>query len=186
MVGGHSVSRDTWWRNGGVLDAYIDIETTGLGFSHEITVIGIGLSDETGLRVVQLYDDDLTAGRLSDLLRGVKTTFTFNGSRFDYPFVQRRLGVDIQGLAKHRDLMLECWRQGLYGGFKAVERALGIPRVLQDMNGLKAVELWWQYKSDRDEQALDTLLAYNREDVANLLVLRSALAQRRRVPRAQR
>jgi hypothetical protein len=39
-----------------------------------------------------------------------------------------------------------------------------------------AVKLWWDYVNTGDQEALDTLLAYNREDVVNLYSLRQRLA----------
>jgi len=71
--------------------------------------------------------------------------------------------------------MYDCWRSNLYGGFKVVERQLGIQRRLEDMNGYKAVRLWWRYVNDYDEDALATLLEYNKEDVLNLKTLKERL-----------
>jgi uncharacterized protein YprB with RNaseH-like and TPR domain len=71
--------------------------------------------------------------------------------------------------------MYECWKNNLYGGFKAVEQQLGIRRQLKDVNGFEAVKLWWRYRDYGDHDALATLLEYNREDVVNLKVLREIL-----------
>jgi uncharacterized protein YprB with RNaseH-like and TPR domain len=71
--------------------------------------------------------------------------------------------------------MYDCWRNNLYGGFKAVERQLSIPRKLTEVNGYEAVRLWWRYVNDYDEDALSTLLEYNKEDVLNLKTLRERL-----------
>ena len=73
--------------------------------------------------------------------------------------------------------MYDCWRNNLYGGFKAVERQLGIPRQLQGIGGLEAVTLWWRYHDHGDRNALALLLQYNREDVVNLEALRKRLAR---------
>ncbi|MDD4877005.1 MAG: ribonuclease H-like domain-containing protein, partial [Dehalococcoidales bacterium] len=75
----------------------------------------------------------------------------------------------------HHDLMYDCWRNNLYGGFKAVERKLGINRRLTEVNGYEAMRLWWRYVNDYDEDALSTLLEYNREDVVNLKFLKELL-----------
>ena len=76
---------------------------------------------------------------------------------------------------EHRDLMYHCWRHGLYGGLKAVERQLGIYRRLKEVYGYEAVRLWWKYVNDYDMDALATLLEYNKEDVVNLRALRDRL-----------
>lgn len=163
-------------KGGTTMNAYLDIETTGLScYSDEITVVGIGLSDMSEFRVIQLFDDDVSAVAVRRLLRGVSTLYTYNGSRFDLPFIRHHLGVDVEGLATHHDLMLDCWQRGLYGGFKAVERTLGIRRQLTEVNGLQAILLWQEYKQRNDLKSLETLLAYNHEDVINLAALQEKL-----------
>ncbi|GAG47334.1 unnamed protein product, partial [marine sediment metagenome] len=86
-----------------------------------------------------------------------------------------RLGVNLAKLFRHCDLMYDCWRNNLYGGFKAVERQLGIQRRLKGITGYDAVRLWWRYVNDYDEDALATLLEYNKEDVINLKTLKERL-----------
>jgi uncharacterized protein YprB with RNaseH-like and TPR domain len=71
--------------------------------------------------------------------------------------------------------MYACWRNQLKGGLKAVERRLGIERQLTNVDGYMAVQLWWEYVNTGNPDALDILLAYNREDVLNLHVLRNRL-----------
>ena len=71
--------------------------------------------------------------------------------------------------------MYDCWRNNLYGGFKAVERQLGIARALTEVNGYQAVLLWWRYVESFDLDALNALLAYNKEDVVNLRILKERL-----------
>ena len=71
--------------------------------------------------------------------------------------------------------MYDCWRNNLYGGFKAVERQVGIERRLRDIGGYEAVRLWWRYVNYYDEDALAILLEYNKEDVLNLKTLKERL-----------
>lgn len=159
-----------------LLDAYLDIETTGLcSFYDEITVIGICLANGTENRLVQLVGGDVTRANLLRTLRCVDTIYTYNGSRFDLPFINFRMGVNLGEHFHHRDLMHDCWRNNLYGGFKAVERQLNIPRRLRGIDGAEAVALWWRYQIGRDSKALDLLLEYNKEDVVNLITLRRKL-----------
>jgi len=158
------------------VDAYLDIETTGLcSFYDEITVIGICLANDFENRLVQLVGGDATRANLLRNLRCVDTIYTYNGSRFDLPFINIRLGVNLIEHFHHRDLMHDCWRNNLYGGFKAVERQLNIPRRLRGIGGAEAVTLWWRYQIGHDRRALDLLLEYNKEDVVNLMTLREKL-----------
>ncbi|MDP6550118.1 MAG: ribonuclease H-like domain-containing protein [Dehalococcoidia bacterium] len=158
------------------MDAYLDIETTGLSHqTDELTVVGVFTDDCDSPALIQLVGDEITAERLVDAFVGVTALYTFNGSRFDMPFIRDRLGVDLEKGLRHRDLMYDCWDQGLRGGLKKVEKAMGIRRRLPDMSGLEAVRLWEQYQADRDEEALARLLEYNKEDILNLKVLRALL-----------
>ncbi len=58
------------------------------------------------------------------------------------------------------------------GGLKQCERALGICRgSLDGVDGYFAVLLWYDYLRNGNEKALETLIAYNIEDVVNLEAL---------------
>ena len=160
------------------LDAYLDIETTGLSRDyHEITIVGLYLIGESKTECVQLVGDEISAESISKSLEGVDTIYTYNGTRFDLPFIYRRLGIDLTDDFTHHDLMFDCWRANLYGGLKSVERQLGIRRKLKEINGYEAVRLWWRYVNDDDASALAKLIIYNREDVMNLRALRDMLLQ---------
>jgi uncharacterized protein YprB with RNaseH-like and TPR domain len=71
--------------------------------------------------------------------------------------------------------MYDCWKNNLRGGFKAVERQLGIDRESKGIDGLEAVRLWWKYIDAFDLEALNTLLQYNKEDVLNLKILKDKI-----------
>jgi len=157
-------------------DAYLDIETTGLScFYDYITVIGIYRCNGKDDRLVQLVGGEVTRDNLLKALEGVNRVYTYNSRRFDLPFIRASLRVDIEARFDHRDLMYECWRNNLYGGFKAVERQLGIYRQLQGIGGFEAVLLWWRYQNYGEQNALALLLQYNKEDVVNLKALRERL-----------
>lgn len=160
-------------------EAYLDIETTGLSpYLDDITVIGIYLVTDGAPKFVQLVGEDVTRENLLEALEGTDTIFTYNGRRFDLPFIKDHLDLDLEDEFRHHDLMYDCWRKNLYGGFKSVEQQLGIPRRLTGMGGFQAVILWWKYRSEGDRTALELLLEYNREDVVNLRVLREILEER--------
>ena len=162
-----------------LVEAYLDIETTGLSPENDvITVIGIYISNSKSSRLIQLVGNDVTRDNLRDALEDVDLIYTYNGSRFDLPFIEMALGVDIMRSRSHHDLMMDCWRNNLYGGFKVVQDRLGIARQCQDVNGLEAIRLWWQYQNYQDEEALQRLLEYNEEDVVNLKALNEKLCVR--------
>ncbi len=158
------------------LEAYLDIETTGLyvGYS-EITVVGIYLASSVQESVIQLVGDKITGDAILESLEGVSALYTYNGSRFDLPFIRASKGVDLVTRFNHCDLMYHCWKNKLYGGLKKVETCLGIDRQTKGVNGYLAVKLWWQYVNNYDQTALRTLLDYNKEDIINLKVLKEHL-----------
>jgi len=156
--------------------AYLDIETTGLSrYDCELTVIGIGLEKGNKIQTIQLIENDLYEGKLVKSLERADEIYTYNGSRFDLPFIKAKLGVNLKECFRRRDLMYDCWRHGLKGGLKVVERKLGIDRKLKDVDGYVAVQLWWDYVINNNKNSLQMLLDYNAEDVVNLQVLRRKL-----------
>ncbi len=157
-------------------EAYLDIETTGLTFSaSEITVVGIYLCRGKEAEFIQFVGRDISADGILEALEGIDVLYTYNGSRFDLPFIHSQYGINLAELFRHRDLMYDCWGKKLYGGLKGVERQLGLKRKLPDMNGYEAVRLWWKYVDSFDLDALNKLLEYNKEDVINLKTLRDIL-----------
>ena len=157
-------------------EAFLDIETTGLSpLYSDITVIGVYLVGNGTERMVQLVGEEVTAENLHEVLQNVHTIYTYNGSRFDLPFIREWLGVDVKETYNHCDLIYDCWRNNLYGGLKIVELQLDITRQLKGIDGFQAVILWWRYRNHGDKDALKLLLHYNREDVMNLRALKEKL-----------
>ncbi len=158
------------------VEAYLDIETTGLTpRDSEITVVGIHRCNGDDTNFIQLVGKDISTQNILETLDGVEVLYTYNGSRFDLPFIHSRLGLNLAEHFNHHDLMFDCWRCNLYGGLKAVERQLGIERRLIEVNGYEAVRLWWRYVDYFDLDALNLLLEYNKEDVVNLRTLKDRL-----------
>lgn len=159
------------------MDAYLDIETTGfIGGDNYPTVVGIAVDFPNDcLTTAHLVGDKITPDAILHILEGVTTIYTFNGASFDLPFLAWRPGIDLRRRFEHCDLMRAAHRAGWKGGLKKIEVAMGIRRQLPDLGGYDAVLLWRQYQRHNDQAALETLLEYNREDVENLRVLRTAL-----------
>ena len=155
---------------------FLDIETD---FYQNITVVGF-YSQSTGFR--QIVGKDITRARLSRRLpkpaiisdgkatgMGLRELYTFNGHCFDLPVIKKRLGLDLREKYDSRDLRFICKKHGLAGGQKAIEKILGLKRELPDMDGRDALYLWQNYTEYGDEKSLSTLLAYNKEDVMNMV-----------------
>jgi uncharacterized protein YprB with RNaseH-like and TPR domain len=149
--------------------AYLDIETS---FEQSISVIGIYRPDYGTIQLVGAGVHDLN---LYQALEGVSTIVTFNGTSFDLPYIKKRLWSDLKSEYQHADLLYSCRRRGLRGGLKVVEQRLGIVRESAGITGWDAPRLWSRYDSYGDQQALETLLTYNREDVVHLAILEALL-----------
>ena len=158
------------------VEAFIDIETTGLSpWESEITVIGFYICSEMESRSIQLVGKDITRTEVLATLEGVDTIYTYNGARFDLPFIYQHLGINLAEMYDHCDLMFQCWKNNLKGGLKGVEKQLGINRELENVNGREAIQLWNRYLYSADLEALEILLRYNLEDVVNLKTLKEIL-----------
>lgn len=150
---------------------YLDIETTGLSYDQggRTTVVG-GHLPATGTELL-VKGQDLSADRIQQMLDRARLVVTFNGKRFDIPFLEREFDVDASDLP-HLDLMHALKKVGIRGGLKSIEKQLGLarPDELDGVSGYEAVLLWKRW--ERGEQAaLDKLLTYNREDVVNMVPL---------------
>lgn len=151
---------------------FFDIETTGLDEHRDhVTTVSFHQAGETTTLVA---GRDLTADRLREQFADASLLATFNGARFDVPFLEASFDVEID--TPHLDLMYPCKRIGLSGGLKPIERQLGIDRDRPDISGRDAVRLWHEYERG-DENALETLVSYNREDTENLRTLADAVCE---------
>ncbi|ELY58042.1 3'-5' exonuclease [Natronococcus amylolyticus DSM 10524] len=153
--------------------AFLDIETTGLSADrNDVTTVSIHRGDETKTFI---QGRDLTARRLEAELEESALLVTFNGQRFDVPFLETCYDLDVT--VPHVDLMYPCKKVGLDGGLKAIERELGIGRDMPDLSGRDAVRLWHEYESG-DDAALERLVEYNRADTENMKPLLETVAGR--------
>ncbi len=154
--------------------AFFDIETTGLDSArNNVTTVSVTRGGETTTLV---RGEDLTAPALRELFFDAPLVVSFNGKQFDVPFLEDSFDIAID--APHLDLMYPCRRIDLTGGLKAIERTVGIDRDRPDLSGRDAVRLWHRYARDDDDDALDTLVSYNRDDTENLRNLADVVATR--------
>jgi uncharacterized protein YprB with RNaseH-like and TPR domain len=144
---------------------YLDIETTGLDPSAHITTIAMydGTRIDYFIQGKNLHD-------FIDAIHQYKVLITYNGRSFDIPFIESYFNVQLPHA--QIDLRYVLGHLGFKGGLKKCENALGIDRqALDGVDGYFAVLLWHDYKTNNNQDALETLLAYNIEDVINLETL---------------
>lgn len=167
-------SGERWrlYRNFRADACFFDIETTGLSPNRdEVTCVTVRRDGET---MTLVKGRDLARDRLAALL-DAPLLVTFNGRRFDVPFLEQSFGLDVD--RAHLDLRYPCRALNLTGGLKAVERAVGVERDRRDLSGRDAIRLWREHEHGKDG-ALETLVAYNREDVASLRDIADVVARR--------
>jgi uncharacterized protein YprB with RNaseH-like and TPR domain/predicted nuclease with RNAse H fold/adenylate kinase family enzyme len=140
---------------------YLDIETTGLSFDlHYITVVGALYE---GKFFQWTWPEPLD--ELAELVKAAPLVVTFNGKRFDVPFLQAKAPV-IPAPKAHIDLLYSVRALGIKGGQKPAEVALGLRRDedIMEVDGLEAVACWCSGLYG-DSRSYNRLLRYNRADV---------------------
>lgn len=145
--------------------AYLDIETTGLGYGDSITTIAI--YDGASIRH---YVKSVNLDEFKKAIQEYRMIVTYNGRCFDVPFIESHFKIKMPHV--HLDLRYVLKSLGYAGGLKACEKRLGIDRQeLAEVDGYFAVLLWHDFVRNKNPQALETLLAYNIQDVVNLETL---------------
>jgi len=161
--------------------AYLDIETTGLSpYEGIVTVVTVHGGGATRTFVAGEDLEELPA-----YLRRFPVLVTFNGSRFDVPFLLVAFPQMVVPPV-HVDLRFVLYRLGHAGGLKRIEARLGIGdrTGVEGVHGLDAVRLWQEYRRG-SAGALDRLVRYNRADTVNLeplLALAAGELERRLLP----
>lgn len=144
--------------------AFFDIETTGLEPErNRVTTVSIHRGDETKTLI---RGKDLTREKLEQEFFKASMIVSFNGKRFDQPFLEKSFDMQIEN--PHLDLMYTCKRLGYSGGLKEIEKQMNIERELEDLDGREAIRLWKKYEKEGDEEALRKLVEYNQYDTVNL------------------
>lgn len=141
--------------------AYLDIETTGLGFppASQSTSIAVYFDGQLHLET----DEARKWKLLREIQNEAKLLVTFNGGPFDLPFLRREFSLSLS--QAHLDLRFWFAKLGYRGGLKKIQ--VQFPEVPQrefmDIDGFDAVRLWNMHLKGIP-RALDTLLTYNAED----------------------
>ncbi len=143
--------------------AYLDIETTGLSANYSY-ITTIAVYDGTKVH------DFIRGENLDDFPKFISkfpAITTFYGKAFDIPFIKKEMGIDFSQI--HFDVCFLLRKLKIKGGLKKIEKRFGISRgELEDLDGYTAVLLWNKFKKSKKREYLETLLAYNNEDVINL------------------
>ena len=149
--------------------AYIDIETTGLSRDYN-RITTIALYDGVQIRY---YVNGLNLEKFVEDIACYDLLVTYNGKLFDLPFIENFFGIRLP--QANIDLRYVLKSLGYKGGLKGCEKNFGLDRNgLEGVDGYFAVLLWHEYRKHAEPKVLETLLAYNIEDVVNLEYLMHA------------
>lgn len=142
---------------------YLDIETTGLAnWQNEITTIALYDGGSISYYINGRNLDDFKTD-----IEKYAVIVSYNGKTFDVPFIENYFGIKLDHA--HIDLRYDLRSLGYRGGLKRCETQLGLERVeLKDIDGFFAVLLWHDYQQTGNPKSLETLLAYNIQDVLTL------------------
>ena len=160
--------RESWraWPEFRDRTVYLDIETDGGMSGNSITTVGL-YDGERFTCLVKGQDLD----EFPDVIAKYGMIVTFFGAGFDIPMLRKAFPfVEFDHI--HLDLCHALKKLGIRGGLKKIEKQFGIGRTdeTDGLSGLDAIRLWREYQMGR-EQSLQTLIAYNEEDVVNLETL---------------
>lgn len=145
--------------------AYLDIETTGLGFPPQCksTTIAVYYGGQLFLE----HDKRRQLSLLRQIEEEARCLVTFNGGTFDLPFLRREFKLDFR--QAHVDLRFWMAKLGYRGGLKKIQQQFHEVRQREsmDIDGFDAVRLWRLHERGVPN-ALETLLTYNAEDTVVL------------------
>ncbi len=138
---------------------YLDIEVNSQG-----KVILLGIHDGNNNTNFFIHGANLETHIIEKELQKYKIMITFNGGAFDLPKLKNQLNIHLQ--IPHIDLKPLCRKLNLTGGLKEIEHTLNLKRSAHLYGN--PVDLWKAFHASKDQEYLQLLLDYNREDCENL------------------
>lgn len=174
---------DTYFGN--LRIGFFDIETTGLSPDRsKLILAGIACCEGNTVIAKQILAEDTSEEpevitEVLKELRGFDMVVTYNGKRFDMPFLLKRAQKNrihiSEALPYNLDLypavrsfsplkaMLPDLKQ------KTVESFTGLWETRADeISGAESVELYYYYAGTKDEKIRDVILLHNRDDILQL------------------
>jgi uncharacterized protein len=157
--------------------SYFDIETNGETYGDNITLV---VCYHKGRLYKFLNGDNLE--NFLDLLDEITLLVSFNGISFDVPMIQNYFHIP-KIPCPHIDLRWLAYHVGYKGGLKDIERSIGIqrPANLVGINGMDAIFLWLDWKTNHNKEALDLLTHYCCADVLSLQLLAGKILEKHKM-----
>lgn len=170
---------------GGLSISVIDIETDGLNPSYcKVILGGLLINPGDGADITQFFannknDEEELLISYTNALTSSDILITYNGERFDLPFIYQRLmkyelNIDIDDLQSF-DLYKIINRYSNLREFlhnlkqKSIEHFLGLSTLRDDeISGAESVELYRHFLKTGSEDARSKILLHNRDDLVQL------------------
>lgn len=172
--------------------AFLDTETTGLGFGTGtyVFMVGVGRYEGPFFRLIQFFmrdpaEEAAMLSALESFLAPCRALVTFNGKAFDAPLLNARYRLNgrespLDGLV-HLDLLplaRRLWRDRLasrsLGSLE--ENILRLPRTGEDVPGWMIPEMYFQYLQNGDAYPLKRVFYHNEIDVLSMAALLDQMA----------
>lgn len=162
---------------------FFDIETTGFAADHtKLYLIGCCYIMNQKLHIIQWFNDDGESefeiiDAFMNFVSNYKYLLHFNGDGFDLPYIEKKcnkLGINnILSSIQSYDLYkkIKPFKALLHLDnlkLKSIEQFLGIYREDQYTGG-ELIDIYKQYLKHPDNQAFDTLMLHNFEDLIGLV-----------------
>lgn len=167
--------------------AFIDTETTGLGYGvgTHVFMIGIGHVDVDGFRVLQFFlrhpgEEVAVISAVGEYLQAFTNVVSFNGRSFDWPLIENRFvysRIPLQPSSPlHLDLLhisRRLWKLRLEScAMNSIERhILGVARTGEDVEGWVIPHLYFQYLRTGNARPLGRVFYHNLQDILSLALL---------------
>lgn len=164
---------------------FLDIETTGLSPANaEVYLIGTLAFKDDRLYMQQFFAEDTSEEKailteFAEYLKAFDTIVTFNGNKFDIPFLEKRsfiYGIDLA--------FSEKTGIDIYKRIKPYKKILGLPDMKQKTlerflnirrkdkkSGRELIALYGNYIASKNRYCLDLLLDHNHDDIRGLALM---------------
>ena len=172
--------------------AFLDTETTGLGFGAGTYAFMVGVARYEGdsFRLAQFFmrdpaEEPAMLSALQTFLEPCRGLVTFNGKSFDAPLLNARYRINgsespLDNLV-HLDLLplaRRLWRDRLasrsLGSLE--ENILHLPRTAEDVPGWLIPEMYFEYLQSGDARPLKGIFYHNEIDVLSMAALLDHMA----------
>jgi uncharacterized protein YprB with RNaseH-like and TPR domain len=161
---------------------YLDLETTGLSMA-PLFLVGLMYSSGEDLVVDQLFARDYTEERAVlvhtvEMLKGYRVLVTFNGIRFDVPFLEERMiytGLELGKVPVHVDLLPIARRvlkkRTPNHKLQTLERYLCNRKRIGDVPGSEIPGVYHEYVRTQNAGDIAGVFHHNRLDLLTMLQL---------------